>query len=78
MNCSRAEAVMIGDQLSTDVWGANAIGMSSYLVVPLAKEDLKHTLLIRKAENAILGSCPVESLNATADEVQAQSLSTSL
>lgn len=78
MNCSRAEAVMIGDQLSTDVWGANAIGMSSYLVVPLAKEDLKHTLLIRKAENAILGSYPVESLNATADEVQAQSLSTSL
>ncbi len=78
MGCSRKETVMIGDQLSTDVWGANAIGMSSYLVVPLAKEDLKHTLLVRKAESVILGSYPVESLGQPANEAQAQSLSNSL
>ncbi len=78
LGCSRKETVMIGDQLSTDVWGANAIGMSSYLVVPLAKEDLKHTLLVRKAERAILGSYPVESLRHSANEAQAQSLSNSL
>ncbi len=78
MNCKVKDAVMIGDQLSTDVWGANAIGMASYLVLPLAKEDLKHTVIIRKAERVILGSFPIERLKTPNTQIQSNNVSTSL
>ena len=65
MKCKVADSIMIGDQLSTDVWGAKLVGMRSYLVLPLANEDLRHTVVVRKVERAILGAFPVESANGT-------------
>lgn len=46
--------VAIGDQLSTDVFGAHMLGMKAYLVEPLTKVDLKHTVVVRKVEGLIL------------------------
>ena len=51
----RAESVMVGDQLVTDVWGAHVLGMKAYLLRPLVQQDLKHTVIFRAVENAFLG-----------------------
>lgn len=48
------ETAMIGDQLFTDVFGANVIGMISILVTPLSPGSLPHTRLFRKLEARIL------------------------
>lgn len=52
---TRADTVMVGDQLFTDVVGAHALGITAYLVCPLVEEDLKHTLLLRRFEQVFLG-----------------------
>lgn len=52
---TRADTVVIGDQLSTDVVGAHAVGLRAYLVQPLVEQDLKHTKVIRQFERALLG-----------------------
>lgn len=52
---TRAGTVVIGDQLSTDVVGAHAVGLRAYLVQPLVEQDLKHTKVIRQFERALLG-----------------------
>lgn len=54
INAKKKETIMIGDQLMTDVFGAHAVGLKCYLVKPLVKKDLIHTLLLRKIENVIL------------------------
>lgn len=51
----RAEAVVVGDQLTTDVLGAHLAGLPAYLLQPLVKQDLAHTLVLRNVERAILG-----------------------
>ena len=35
----------IGDQLITDIWGANKMGMTSILVNPMSKKDRKITYI---------------------------------
>lgn len=52
----REQTVVIGDQLSTDVIGAHAVGMKAYLVAPLVEHDLLHTVMLRKVERALLGN----------------------
>ncbi len=49
-----SETAMIGDQLFTDVLGANLIGMTSILVTPLSPGKLLHTRLLRHLETRIL------------------------
>lgn len=49
-----SETAMIGDQLFTDVLGANLAGMTSILVTPLSKGNLLHTRLLRHLETRIL------------------------
>ncbi len=49
-----AETAMIGDQLFTDVLGANLIGVMSILVTPLSAGKLLHTRAARKLEEIIL------------------------
>lgn len=51
----RARAVAIGDQLTTDIWGAHAVGVPAFLVEPLAEKDLRHTKVVRRFERAVLG-----------------------
>lgn len=50
----RAQAVLIGDQVFTDVLGARLAGIDSVLVVPQAQVDLAHTLALRKLEARVL------------------------
>lgn len=48
------ETAMVGDQLFTDVFGANLMGLTSILVTPLSPGALPHTKLFRKLEACIL------------------------
>ena len=49
-----SETAMIGDQLFTDVLGANLAGVTSILVTPLSPGNLFHTRLLRHLEARIL------------------------
>jgi HAD superfamily phosphatase (TIGR01668 family) len=55
LGVSRREAIMVGDQLFTDILGSRLLGMRSVLVRPLAVTDLWYTLILRKLERLILG-----------------------
>lgn len=50
----RKRAVMVGDQLFTDVLGGRLLGMRTVLVTPLSQTDLPHTLLLRRLERLVL------------------------
>ncbi len=54
LGSKRRNAVMIGDQLFTDVLGGNLLGMKTILVEPLSATDLPHTLMLRKLEALVL------------------------
>ena len=44
----------VGDQIFTDVLGANLAGMISILVKPVSQEDLWHTKIKRPLENIVI------------------------
>ena len=76
VGADRAASVVVGDQLVTDVWGAHVLGMRAYLLRPLVQQDLKHTVVFRAVEAAVLGerqpegaagALPVEGRYAAAD-----------
>lgn len=48
--CDRDEIVVVGDQIMTDVVGANRSGMKSILVKPLVENDNVYTLINRRLE----------------------------
>lgn len=48
------ETVMVGDQLFTDVWGANRLGIPTIWVQPMAKREFFGTKFSRLAERAIV------------------------
>lgn len=50
----KEEIVMIGDQLLTDVLGANGVGLSTILVVPVASSDATITKFNRAIERRIM------------------------
>jgi hypothetical protein len=49
-----ASTAMVGDQLFTDVLGANLAGLVSILVRPLSPGKLPHTRMVRHLERMIL------------------------
>ena len=49
-----SEVAGIGDQIMTDIWGANKMGFTSILVDKMTKEDFKWTKLNRIVESLIL------------------------
>ena len=53
---TRADTVMVGDQLLTDVAAAHLAGMKAYMLQPLVEQDLPHTLVLRNLERMMLGS----------------------
>lgn len=55
LGAPKKHAVVIGDQLVTDVFGAHFYGMKAYLVAPLVEQDLPHTLFFRRVERLIMG-----------------------
>ncbi len=66
LDAKRAETVVIGDQLVTDVMGAHFLGMKAYLLAPLVEQDLPHTLLLRNFERAVMGERQPEGATAPA------------
>jgi uncharacterized protein len=54
MGIKREEAVVIGDQLLTDVFGGNRNGFHTILVVPVAQTDGFVTKFNRKVERRIM------------------------
>jgi uncharacterized protein len=48
------ETAMIGDQVFTDIWGANRFGLRSILVRPLSRRDFFATKLPRLIEKRLL------------------------
>lgn len=66
LGATPAEAVVIGDQIFTDILGGNALGMRTVLVSPLSATDLPHTLFLRAIEARILaGRVPEDSRQPT-------------
>ena len=60
MGARHGEALVIGDQVTTDVWGAHLAGLPVYLVQPLANVDLSHMKVIRHLESAIVSGMTLE------------------
>ena len=54
MKLDKKEVVFIGDQIFTDIWGANRAGIISILVSPIDKKEEIQIILKRKLENLIL------------------------
>jgi HAD superfamily phosphatase (TIGR01668 family) len=48
------QAVMIGDQIFTDVWGGNRMGMRTILVLPMARREFIGTKVSRLLERILL------------------------
>lgn len=54
MGTDKNDTVMVGDQLFTDIWGANRAGVQSILVKRLGKEKYFHIVLKRILEAPVL------------------------
>lgn len=54
MKVSPDKAIFVGDQLFTDVWVGNALGLYSVLVKPIQKKEQKITRVKRGLESLIL------------------------
>lgn len=54
LGCQKNEMCMIGDQLITDILGANRFGIYSILVDPLGKDNIKFTGINRLIEKNII------------------------
>ena len=61
-NIKNEQIAMIGDQLITDVWGANKMGMTSILVNPMSKKDRKITYINRFFEKILFKIMDKEEL----------------
>lgn len=51
---NRSQIAVVGDQIFTDVIGANRVGMISVLVKPVCEKDLWYTRVKRPLENKII------------------------
>ena len=71
LGATRAETVVVGDQLMTDVLGAHLVGLPAYLLAPLVEQDLPHTLFLRNFERIIMGDRQPEGAPANCAEDEA-------
>ena len=58
MKARARSTVVVGDQLFTDIIGAKALGIRTYLVAPLCEVDLPYMAAMRYVERAIVGEAP--------------------
>jgi uncharacterized protein len=56
VHATAAQTAMIGDQVFTDIWGANRAGLISILVKPLCPRDFPATKITRFFERRVLQS----------------------
>mgnify|MGYP002624843975 CR=1 FL=1 len=56
METNRSNTVLLGDQMFTDIWGANRTGIKSILVKPVAR-DYKVLILLKRAGESVVKRC---------------------
>lgn len=56
MNCDVNEAIIVGDQVFTDVYGGNRTGLKTYLVSPISDKDEWQTKIKRGLERQVIKS----------------------
>lgn len=66
MGATRKEAVLVGDQLFTDVMAGKLAGVATILVRPQSQKDLWYTHLFRKFENLFLRNVTFEGEDSRA------------
>ncbi len=54
MDCSKEEAIIVGDQIFTDVYGGNKAGIQTILVVPMSEKDEWITKIKRGLEKKVI------------------------
>ena len=54
MPCKADEAIIVGDQIFTDVFGGNRAGLKTYLVSPVSDKDEWQTKVKRRLERQIV------------------------
>ena len=54
MGTDRSNTIFVGDQLFTDVWGANRAGIRTYLVKPIDRHEEIQIILKRYLEKIVL------------------------
>lgn len=54
MGTDRSDTIFVGDQLFTDVWGANRAGIRTYLVKPIDRHEEIQIILKRYLEKIVL------------------------
>lgn len=54
MHTTKENTIFVGDQLFTDVWGANKVGMETYLVKPIDPREEIQIILKRRLEWIVL------------------------
>lgn len=54
LDCEKSETLFVGDQIFTDIWGANNAGIYSILVKPLGSDPVFRIKLKRAGEKIIL------------------------
>ena len=56
MGCQPNEAIIVGDQIFTDVYGGNRAGLQTYLVTPVSDRDEWQTKIKRGVERQVIKS----------------------
>lgn len=54
IGASKDHTAAVGDQVFTDIFGANRLGLVTILVAPVSQIDLIHTKMLRRLERLIL------------------------
>lgn len=54
MKCEKNEVIIVGDQVFTDVYGGNCIGIKTYLVSPISDKDEWQTKIKRGLERQVI------------------------
>ncbi|WP_312372125.1 YqeG family HAD IIIA-type phosphatase [Lachnoclostridium sp.] len=54
MNTDKSNTIFVGDQVFTDVYGANRAGITSYLVKPIGKKEEIQIVIKRQLERIVL------------------------
>ncbi len=60
LDVAREEALLLGDQVFTDLLGGRLAGIDTVLVRPQTQVDLAHTLVLRRFEARVLGGMEPE------------------
>ena len=60
MGTAPGETAVIGDQIFTDVFGANRVGLYTVLVSPLSRKEFLWTRFVRLVERRVLAAMKLE------------------